>query len=272
MLLEEKLRLKNIKLQKLEDDLKLSKDKFLKGMNDNKDEIFNENGVSTTSSFSITIVEARDLKPMNYDGFSDPYVKLSIENQKVFSSYKTSTLNPNWNEEFSLNAPSKNIMLKIDVYNKRKFGGDDYMGGVIINLLELIDQLKVENWYKLENSQTPEENGEIFLRMQFVWSKYKYFSDSCLKTENQISRLHEDFIELKRIIDLFEKPYGLLIYGEVDNILKKRILERSEEVGQYVASSRRTVFASPRFSSHSKHNAFVDRVENVFRATFSIIK
>ena len=269
MLLEEKLRLKNIKLQKLEDDLKLNKDKFLKGMNENKEEMLNENGVSRTSTLSVRVVEAKDLKPMNYDGFCDPYVQLTLKDKKVLTSYKTGTLNPEWNEEFSLAAPSKNLILKVEVFNKRKFGGDDYLGSTIVRLKDLEDQLKVDKWYKLENNNTG-DNGEIRLKLEFIWSRYKYNSDNFIKTENQIARLHEDFDELKRIINLFEKPFGLLIYGEIDNILKKRLLERSEDVGHYMATSRRTVFNSPRYSVNKSH-AFAERVENVFRATFSIL-
>ncbi len=60
MLLEEKLRLKIIKLQKSEHDLRINKDKFLKRMNECKDERFNENGVSIRSVLTVNIVEAKD--------------------------------------------------------------------------------------------------------------------------------------------------------------------------------------------------------------------
>jgi hypothetical protein len=59
MLLEEKLRLKNIKLQKVHDDLKITRDKFHKGMLENKDERFNEHGISTNAAISVTLLEAK---------------------------------------------------------------------------------------------------------------------------------------------------------------------------------------------------------------------
>lgn len=40
------------------------------------------------SILSVHVVEARDLKPMDIDGTSDPYVVLSIENQKIETKYK----------------------------------------------------------------------------------------------------------------------------------------------------------------------------------------
>lgn len=267
MLLEERLRLKNIKLKKLEEDLLFTKDKYLKGMNDNREEKFNENGVSTTSTLNVQVLEAKDLKPMNLDGYCDSYVRLTLNNQKVLTSYKPATLNPIWNEEFSLNAPSKNLILKVEIFNKRKFGGDEVIGTVSINLNSLEDQHKVDNFYKIENISNI-DNGEIRLRLQFIWSKYKFFSDNFMKTENQISRLHEDFKELNRFMKMFDRPFGLLIYGEITNIENKRILERAEDLGQYTATNRKTVFVSPR-GRLTKYNNLAERVENVFRATFS---
>ena len=44
------------------------------------------------SILTVHVVEARDLKPMDMDGTSDPYVILQIENQKIETNYKKSTL------------------------------------------------------------------------------------------------------------------------------------------------------------------------------------
>jgi hypothetical protein len=271
MLLEEKLRLKNIKLQKVHDDLIITRDKFHKSMLENKDERFNESGISTNAAVSVTLLEAKNLKPMNLDGFSDPYVKLTVDNDKTeFSSFKLGTLNPIWNEDFSLNVHSKNSILRAEVFSKRKFGGDDFIGGVTIHLKNLEDQQKVDKWFKLSVGDSNEENGQIRMRLQFVWSKFKFFEENYQKTVLQIEHLEDDFQEINRLLDLLDKPFGLLVYGEINNILDKRILERSEEIGHYLASSRKSVYASPRFSHHAKHG-ITERVENVFRATFSNI-
>lgn len=47
------------------------------------------------------VVEARDLKPMDVDGASDPYVELSIEDQVIQTNFKKATLDPVWNESFT---------------------------------------------------------------------------------------------------------------------------------------------------------------------------
>jgi hypothetical protein len=268
MLLEEKLRLKNIKLQKVHDDLQITRDKFHRGMLENKEEKFNENGISTTAAISVTLLEAKNLKPMNLDGFSDPYVKLSVDNEKTeWSSFKLGTLNPIWNEDFSLNVHSRNSILRIEVYSKRKFGGDDFIGGTTIGLKGLDDQQKVDKWFKLSGEGLNDENGQVRLRLQFVWSKFKFFEENYQKTVHQIETLEEDFTEINRLLGLLDRPFGLLIFGEINNIIEKRILDRADELGHYLASSRKSVYASPRFTHHVKHG-ITERVENVFRATF----
>jgi hypothetical protein len=78
--------------------------------------------------------------------------------------------------------------------------------------------------------------------------------------------LQEDINELNRIFELFNKPFGIIIYGEIIPILEKRILERSEDITHYMSSSRKSIYASPRYGSKS---GFAQKMENVFRGTFS---
>lgn len=53
------------------------------------------------SILTVHVVEARDLKAMDIDGTSDPFVTLEIENQKIETNYKRGTLSPVWNESFT---------------------------------------------------------------------------------------------------------------------------------------------------------------------------
>lgn len=64
-------------------------------------EQLNEYGIMHGSILTVHVVEARDLKPMDMDGTSDPYVILQIEDQRIETNYKKSTLNPVWNESFT---------------------------------------------------------------------------------------------------------------------------------------------------------------------------
>ena len=69
-------------------------------MVDNKSEIITENGIAQNAVLNISVLEARDLKPMDAMGRSDPYVILKIDEQKEKTNYIADTLDPVWNEDF----------------------------------------------------------------------------------------------------------------------------------------------------------------------------
>ena len=50
----------------------------------------------------VHLLRANGLKAMDRNGKSDPYVKLELAGQKHRSKVKQRTLNPEWNEKFSL--------------------------------------------------------------------------------------------------------------------------------------------------------------------------
>jgi Ca2+-binding EF-hand superfamily protein len=102
MILEEKLRIKKIKLQKLGDDLKSASEKYLNGMKENKDEIVNKEGIAKNAMLNISVIEAKGLKPLDYNGLSDPYCILHLDEQTQKTNYQPETLDPIWNEDFSL--------------------------------------------------------------------------------------------------------------------------------------------------------------------------
>lgn len=104
MLLEERLKLKKVKLTKLIEELEDAKSKQEQRYRENQDEELNQNGVSTKAYLDMILLEARELKPMDFNGKSDPYCIMTINEteQKQKSGYKPNTLNPVWNEKFSL--------------------------------------------------------------------------------------------------------------------------------------------------------------------------
>ena len=94
------------------------------------------------SILSVHVVEARDLKPMDMDGTSDPYVILEIEDQKIETNYKKSTLSPVWNESFTFEISHGRDPLHIVIMDKDTFGNDEYEGQCQVSLNSLRDQMK----------------------------------------------------------------------------------------------------------------------------------
>ena len=91
-------------------------------------EQLNEYGIMHGSILTVHVVEARDLKPMDMDGTSDPYVILQIEDQRIETNFKKSTLQPVWNESFTFEIVHGREPLQIVVMDKDTFGKDDLEG------------------------------------------------------------------------------------------------------------------------------------------------
>lgn len=101
------------------------------------------------SILTVHVVEARDLKPMDMDGTSDPYVVLEIEDQRIETNYKKSTLAPVWNESFTFDIMHGKEPLKITVMDKDTFGNDEFEGMCYVSLNGLRDQMKHDSWFDL---------------------------------------------------------------------------------------------------------------------------
>lgn len=76
----------------------------------------------------VKLIEALDLKAMDYQGSSDPYCILEVEGQSEKSKVCTNTLNPTYNENFEFRIERGNEVLKISVWDldKGDLKGDDF--------------------------------------------------------------------------------------------------------------------------------------------------
>ncbi|XP_043565370.1 multiple C2 and transmembrane domain-containing protein 1 isoform X2 [Chiloscyllium plagiosum] len=87
---------------------------------------------------SVTLVEGRDLKPMDPNGLSDPYVKFKMGCQKYKSKAILKTLNPKWREQFDfLLAEEKGGIIDITVWDKDSLKKDDFIGRCQVDLAGL---------------------------------------------------------------------------------------------------------------------------------------
>jgi Ca2+-dependent lipid-binding protein len=269
VVLEEKLRMKKISLSKLDEELRVTKEKFYKGMTEHKGEKTNQEDLMDNASLSVTLLDAKGLRPMNFKGTSDPYVVLTFGSKKATSAYRPGTLKPAWNEDFSFHVTNKKVVLDITVWHRDTFS-DGKLGSISIPLSDLEDQIKIEKEYDL-TLNGEETEGKLRLRMQFLYSRYKYFSDNHVKTEQQIQRLQEDITQLNKYFELFEKPFGILIYGEIDSILDRRILQRSDDLASYAASNRRSIYMTSPAMAKMTPKSLAYKLESVIKGTLSKI-
>jgi stromal membrane-associated protein len=69
---------------------------------------------------------------------SDPYVILTLGQQKTQTSVMKKNLNPVWNEELKLSVPQEYGPLKLQVFDQDVLSSDDLMGEAEVDLQPLI--------------------------------------------------------------------------------------------------------------------------------------
>ncbi|XP_048838908.1 multiple C2 and transmembrane domain-containing protein 1-like isoform X3 [Brienomyrus brachyistius] len=108
---------------------------------------------------SIALIEGSNLKPMDSNGLSDPYVKFRLGHQKYKSKTMSKTLNPQWREQFDFHIYEEHGgIIDITVWDKDAAKKDDFMGRCQVDL----SSLSKEHTHKLE---VPLEEGQGILMM-----------------------------------------------------------------------------------------------------------
>lgn len=147
---------------------------------------------------------------MDMDGTSDPYVILQIEDQRIETNYKKSTLSPVWNESFTFDIVHGREPLKVVVMDKDTFGNDDFEGQCHVSLNGLRDQMKHDSWFDLTDEHDTRTQGRIRLMLQWVYSKVQYFSEYLSKWDETLGKDIEEKEQIEKFIKQLENPFGFL--------------------------------------------------------------
>ncbi|XP_076140121.1 multiple C2 and transmembrane domain-containing protein 1 isoform X1 [Alosa pseudoharengus] len=122
---------------------------------------------------SISLIEGRDLIPMDQNGLSDPYVKFRLGHQKYRSKTMPKTLWPQWREQFDLHLyEEETYLLEIAVWDKDTGRRDDFIGRCDLDL----STLSKERTHKLE-LPLEEEKGMVVLLITLTASTAVSISD-----------------------------------------------------------------------------------------------
>jgi len=101
---------------------------------------------------TVRVVEARNLRAMDSNGFSDPYVKLQLGKQRFKTKVIKMNLNPSWDQEFSFLVGDVRDVLKLDVYDEDILRMDDFLGQLRVPLEDVLaaeDLSLGTQWYQL---------------------------------------------------------------------------------------------------------------------------
>lgn len=111
----------------------------------------------------IKVIEAKNLKAADLNGFSDPYVKLSVDKKEHKTKIIKKTLNPEWNEMFQIDGVATNSVLSLKIYDWDRLSKDELLGSVDIDLSQCGVGKLTDKWYNLQNFK-----GEIHVAIQIL--------------------------------------------------------------------------------------------------------
>ena len=96
-------------------------------------------GVSTTVYWTEILIErGKDLAAKDVTGLSDPYVKVFYGNdEKYTTNIVDKSLNPIWNEKFTIFTEDLNIPLYFRLFDRDRIGKDENMGTAKLDLWKL---------------------------------------------------------------------------------------------------------------------------------------
>uniref|UniRef100_A0A8C5LYR9 Multiple C2 and transmembrane domain-containing protein 1 n=1 Tax=Leptobrachium leishanense TaxID=445787 RepID=A0A8C5LYR9_9ANUR len=153
---------------------------------------------------SITLIEGQELKAMDSNGLSDPYVKFRLGHQKYRSKTLPKTLNPQWREQFEMHLFEEHGgVIDITVWDKDAGKRDDFIGRCQVDL----SALSKEQTHKLKLN-LEEGEGWLILLVTLTASAAISISDlsvSCLqdqKTREDIQKRYSLMRSFSNIKDV----------------------------------------------------------------------
>ena len=117
------------------------------------------------SQLTCSVIEAKNLLPLDPNGLSDPYIKINISDsnaQGLKTKVAKSNLNPSWNETLAIDLqPSEiNKRLQVQCWDRDLLTGDDFMGAMSFDISD-ITRSPIHGWLKLLAKKEGELSYEL---------------------------------------------------------------------------------------------------------------
>merc|ERR1712173_315562 len=122
-------------------------------------------GILEPGQVLITVFKARDIEKKGKFGKADPYVKMTLGQQKAKSATVKNNHNPEWNFKASFDIDeSTTNEVSIELFDE-DFGKDDTLGSTVLDLSQIQEQKQLLNqWIPLKNCKS----GEVLISAEFI--------------------------------------------------------------------------------------------------------
>jgi len=125
-------------------------------------------GLGSNGVLRVRLSHALGLRSMDRNGFSDPYVKLTVGKKTVKSKTIRRTLNPRWDQDFEFRGKLGELVAEpmlVSAWDYDFASRDDPLGDARVDLSQLEHMPQLECIVKLKDQQA--KPGEVFL--SFNW-------------------------------------------------------------------------------------------------------
>lgn len=144
----------------------------------------------------------------------------------------------------------------------------DLLGEVFISLKDYQHQNKIDKHFPLKGPSTPWELGSIRMRIRVFWSKLQYYQTQIEICEEKIENAKRESINVQGYLDLLEKPFGLIIYGQVNNLRDEDLLELPKDKEEIVDKKRMSILPN-QLQNRSIVPSFANKIDQAFKGTLS---
>uniref|UniRef100_A0A8C5CAH8 Multiple C2 and transmembrane domain containing 1 n=1 Tax=Gadus morhua TaxID=8049 RepID=A0A8C5CAH8_GADMO len=131
----------------------------------------------------VKVLRAEGLMAADVTGKSDPFCVVELSNDRLQTQTVYKNLSPEWNKVFTFNIKDIHSVLEVTVYDEDRDRSADFLGKVVIPLLNI--QNGVRKAYALKSKElTGPTKGVIFLEIDVIFNAIK----ASIRTINPIEQ------------------------------------------------------------------------------------
>ncbi|MCE0481348.1 hypothetical protein HAX54_039030 [Datura stramonium] len=127
--------------------------------------------------------------PLKDTFHSDPYVVVTMGDQRVKTSCKKNNCNPVWDDELTLALKYPNVPIVLSVYDKDTFSKDDKIGEAEIDIKPYLEAMEISHVQDIPDGVKvgrvqPDRDNCLAKESFIIWQNGKLIQDMTLVLQN----------------------------------------------------------------------------------------